>query len=317
MLLAVPCSGADAVALVDASDGGDAGRIAVGSHPVHLAAADGRVLVATMGERSIDVVTDAGVERVSTGVLGPSHFALCGDRAFVPCTGGDAVAVVDLDPLDFRERVAVGAEPHDAEAVGDAVFVGSRAAGTVTVLDAATAGVRATVDVADATGDGARVQGLAAADDGVYAVDQSNARVVRLGEDGVHASAAVGANPYEPVVDGDRVLVAGRDDGTVTELPGDLSSATTHDVGGQPVDVHAVDGTTWVFDRDRAAVTALDGGNVDLPYPGFAAVRDPERPARAYVSHYDDDAVSAVDLDDAAVRWTAATPSRPFEPLVV
>lgn len=317
MLLAVPCSEADVLALYDAADGSEAGRIAVGSHPVHLAAAGGRVLVATMGERSIDVVTDGTVERVQTGVLGPSHFAVHEDRAFVPCTGGDAVAVVDLDSLERRERVAVGAEPHDAETVGDAVYVGSRADGTVAVIDAEAATVRATVDVADDSGKDPRVQGLAAADRGVYAVDQANARVVHLDEDGVNAAASVGANPYEPVVDGGRLFVAGRDDGTVTELPGDLSLRTTHDVGGQPVDVLAVDGTTWVIDRDRAAVQSLGDAEVPLPYPGFAAVSDPKRPQRVYVAHYDDDAVSAVDLDDRTVRWTAETAARPFEPLVV
>ncbi|MFB6268984.1 MAG: YncE family protein, partial [Halobacterium sp.] len=254
MLVAVPCSGADTVALFDASDGSDAGRIAVGAHPVHLAAAGGRVLVATMGERSIDVVTHGGVERVQTGVLGPSHFAIAGDSAFVPCTGGDAVAVVDLVALEHRERVAVGAEPHDAEAVDGLVYVGSRADGTVTVLDAETVAVRATVDAAPGIDGQARVQGLAAAPEGgVYAVDQANARVVLLDADGVRAAASVGANPYEPVVDGDRVLVTGRDDGTVTELSSDLSSATTHDVGGQPVDIHVAEDATWVFDRDRAA----------------------------------------------------------------
>jgi hypothetical protein len=317
VLLAVPCSDADAIALYDAADGSDAGRIGVGSHPVHLAAADGRVLVATMGERSIDVVTDGTVERVATGVLGPSHFAVRDGRAFVPCTGGDAVAVVDLEVLDLRDRIAVGAEPHDAMAVGDAVYVGSRGDGTVSVLDATSATERAVVDVAGASGSEGRVQGLAAADDGVYAVDQANSQVGRVDEGGVIARASVGTNPYEAVASDDRVFVAGRDDGTVTELSTDLSSATTYNVGGRPVDILAVDGTVWLFDRDRAVVRSLAGTDVELPHPGFAAVRDPKRPQRTYVSHYDDDAVSAIDLETGAVVWTAQTPARPFEPLVV
>lgn len=319
MLLAVPCSGANTVALLDAVDGSDVGRISVGAHPVHLAAADGHVLVATMDERSIDVVTDSGVERVQTGVLGPSHFAVRDNLVFVPCTGGDAVAVIDLDALELRDRIVVGAEPHDAESVGDSVYVGSRADGTVTVLNAETAAVRSTVDVAGTTGTGTRprVQGLGAADGDVYAVDQTNARVVLLDEAGVHASAPVGANPYEPVIGSKRVFVAGRDDGTITVLSTDLSSATTHDVGGQPVDTLVVAGKAWVFDRDNPAVQSLSGDAVDLPYPGFAAICDPQRPQRAYVAHYDDDAVSAVDLDVGNVAWTVSTPAKPFEPLVV
>lgn len=317
MLLAVPCSAADSVALYDAADGTPAGEVAVGSHPVHLAAAGGRVLVATMGERSIDVVAEGAVERVETGVLGPSHFAVSTDAAFVPCTGGDAVAVVDLETLDCTERVAVGAEPHDAELVDGTVYVGSRADGTVTVVDAETATVRTAVDLGTVDGTQSRVQGLAAADGGVYAIDQANGRVARLEEGTLAGVAAVGENPYEPVVAGDRVLVAGRDDGTVTELSCDLSTATTHDVGGTPTEVVMAGEDAWVFDRDRAVVRSLGGDSIELPHPGFAATRDPDRPARVYVSHYDDDAISAVDLDAGTVRWTSDTPERPFEPLLV
>lgn len=316
MLLAVPCADDDTVALLDADDGSDAGRIAVGSHPVHLASAGDRVLVATMGERSVDVVAGGAVERVPTGVLGPSHVAVRDGRAFVPCTGGDAVAVINLDGPDRCGRVAVGAEPHDAEVAGDAVYVGSRGDGTVTVLDAETAAVRATVDL-PGDRDTPRVQGLATAADGVYAVDQANERVVYLDAGGVRAAAPVGADPYEPVVTDGRVLVAGRAEGTVTELPADLSARTTHDVGGRPVALAPLDGSVWVFDGDHAVARSLSGGEVTLPHPVLSAAGDPRRPERAYVAHYDDDAVSALDTGDRAVRWTTTTPARPFEPLVV
>ncbi|MFB6352656.1 MAG: hypothetical protein ABEJ92_01070, partial [Halobacteriales archaeon] len=72
------------------------GAIPVGGHPVDAVAVDGRVFVATMDERSIDVVdADGSVRTVATGVLGPAHFARVGDRLFVTCTGGDAVAAID------------------------------------------------------------------------------------------------------------------------------------------------------------------------------------------------------------------------------
>jgi YVTN family beta-propeller protein len=318
VLLAVPCSEADTVALFDAATGAEAGRVPVGSHPVHLTAADGRVLVATMGERSIDVITDGTTERVPTGVLGPSHFAITDRRAFVPCTGGDAVAVVDLGTLELDDRIAVGAEPHDAELVDGAVYVGSRGDGTVSVIDADSAAVRRTIHACDdESGTQPRIQGITAADSGVYAVDQANARVLLLDDRGVVASASVGADPYEPVVADDRLLVPGRDDGTVTSLSTDLSTATTHTVGGRPVDLVVFDGTVWVVDRDRPILRSLAEGEIELPYPGFAVAADPDQPSRVYVSHYDDDAVSAVDLDLGTVEWTAATPARPFEPLLV
>ena len=45
MLLAVPCSDADCLALLDAADGADRARVGVGAPPVHAAVVDGRVFV--------------------------------------------------------------------------------------------------------------------------------------------------------------------------------------------------------------------------------------------------------------------------------
>jgi outer membrane protein assembly factor BamB len=340
MLLAVPCSDADCLALLDAADGADRGRVGVGAHPVHAAVVDGRVFVATMGDRAVSVVADGEVRRVATGVLGPSHFATtdAGD-VLVPCTGGDALAIVDADRLELRARVGVGAEPHDVAVHEGRAFVGSRADGTVTVVDPAAATVEATHDLAA----DARIQGVEAAAEGVYAVDQRNARLHRLTAAGVEGSVPTGENPYDAVVDDARVLVAGRDDGTVTAVSrtagfgtdtgGDSPSPTrrVHDVGGRPSGVVVADGTAWVLDRERPHLASLpaaafgdDGSGADapatrrieVPHPTFAAGVAPND-AVVYVSHYDDAAVSAVDLDAGRVAWTAATPARPFDPVVV
>ena len=346
MLLAVPCSDADCLALLDAADGADRGRVGVGAHPVHAAVVDGRVFVATMGDRAVSVVADGEVRRIATGVLGPSHFATtdAGD-VLVPCTGGDTLAIVDAERLELRARVGVGAEPHDVAVHEGRAFVGSRADGTVTVVDPAAAAVEATHDLAA----DARIQGVEAAAEGVYAVDQRNARLYRLTAAGVEGSVPTGGNPYDAVVDDTRVLVAGRDDGTVTAVsraagfvthagargddtgPGAAdTSRRVHDVGGRPSGVVVADGTAWVLDRERPHLASLpaasgdDGAGADapatrrieVPHPTFAAGVAPDD-AVVYVSHYDDAAVSAVDLDAGRVAWTAATPARPFDPVVV
>ncbi len=339
MLLAVPCSDADCLALLDAADGADRGRIGVGAHPVHAAVVDGRVFVATMGDRAVSVVADGEVRRIATGVLGPSHFATtaAGD-VLVPCTGGDALAIVDAERLELRARVGVGAEPHDVAVHEGRAFVGSRADGTVTVVDPAAATVEATHDLAT----DARIQGVEAAAEGVYAVDQRNARLHRLTAAGVEGSVPTGGNPYDAVVDDARVLVAGRDDGTVTAVSraagfgtdpgGDDSPSPTyrvHDVGGRPSGVVVADRTAWVLDRERpylaslpAAASGDDGADapatrrIEVPHPTFAAGVATDD-AVVYVSHYDDAAVSAVDLDAGRIAWTAATPARPFDPVVV
>jgi hypothetical protein len=344
MLVAVPCSDDDCVVLLDTTDGSEQGRVAVGDHPVHLAVVDDRVFVATMGDRAVSVVADGEVHRVETGVLGPSHFARTADGdVLVPCTGGDALAIVDAERLALRARVGVGAEPHDVSVRDGLAFVGSRADGVVTVVDPAAATVEATYDL----GADARIQGVEAAPEGVYAVDQRNARLSRLRDGTVEGSVPVGANPYDAVVDDAQVLVAGRDDGTVTAIPregvfGDAVDAgaeaevdagdrQVYDVGGRPNDVVIAGGAAWVLDRERSQVASLPEDpavthgsdtsatrrRVEVPHPTFAASTAPDDDAVIYVSHYDDAAVSAVDLDDGRVRWTAATPAHPFEPVVI
>jgi len=335
MLVAVPCSDDDCVVLLDAADGAERGRVGVGDHPVHLAAVDDRVFVATMGDRAVSVVADGVVHRVETGVLGPSHLATTDDGGvLVPCTGGDALAVIDPGGLALRTRVGVGAEPHDVAVRDGLAFVGSRADGTVTVVDPAAATVEATHDL----GDGARIQGVEAAPEGVYAVDQRHARVVRVTAEGVDGGVAVGANPYDAAVGESHVLVAGRDDGTVTAVPRDAAFGAdtgadrrVHDVGGRPSGVAFADGAAWVLDRERPQVVSLgtdagvdDAGTtaptrrrLDVPSPTFAAATAPDDDAVLYVSHYDDAAVSAVDVDAGRVVWTAETPAHPFEPAVI
>lgn len=314
MLVAVPCSDDDSVLLLDADDGTERGRVGVGRHPVHLELIAGRVFVATMGDRAVSVIADGDVTRVETGVLGPSHFAVTADgTVLVPCTGGDALALIDGERLSLRGRVGVGSEPHDVAVVDGRAFVGSRTDGTVSVVDPGTATVESVHDV----GSNARVQGIEAGIGGIYAVDQRNARLARVTEAGVEAAIAVGENPYDATLSDDRVLVPGRGDGTVSEVSTDLTEEETHAVGGTPTAVAIVDGVPWVTDRDSPLLRSLDGRSVDLPFPAFSATAVSDGSSDVVVSHYDDDAVSLVSVDTGATRWTTKTPARPFEPLLV
>ncbi|MFB6251437.1 MAG: hypothetical protein ABEI27_07090 [Halobellus sp.] len=314
MLAAVPCAGADCVVLFDCDDGTEKGRIAVGAHPVHLTAVDGAVFVATMGERAISVIDGGEVTKVETGTLGPSHFALTDDgRVLIPCTGGDVLAVVDRASLSLVHRVGVDAEPHDVAVEGDRAYVGSRVDGTVSIVDPAAGRVDRTIAI---DGD-ARIQGVDAGFGGVYAVDQAGARIARIDDTGVTASASVGSNPYEAILGTDRVLVAGRDGGTVTLLNPTLSETTVHEVGGRPTGVTTIDETHWVLNRDRARLLSLDARtSIPLPAPAFTA--DPTGDGdTVVVSHYDDNRASLVSTIDREVVWTVETPPDPFEPLVL
>lgn len=314
MLVAVPCAGADCVVLLDGSDGHERGQIPVGAHPVHLAAVDGAVFVATMGDRGVSVVEDGTVTRVDIGVLGPSHFAVTDDGlVLVPCTAGDTLAVVDRASLTLVDRVGVGAEPHDVAVHDGLAYVGSRGDGVVSVVDPAAGQVRRTI----AVGRDARIQGVDAGLDAVYAVDQAGGQVVRVSETEVTARADVGANPYEATVGPERLFVAGRDDGTVTSLGPALDDRVRHDVGGQPTDVVVVDGTPWILDRAHARLRGLGSAEpIPLPAPAFAGCVATTGDA-VVVTHYDDDRVSLVSVADRETVWTTETPDEPFEPLVL
>ncbi|WP_418282833.1 YncE family protein [Halorubrum sp. DTA98] len=331
-IVAVPCEGADVLALLALETGERLGEIPVGSHPVHATTCRGRTFVATMGERAVTAVgPDGEVRQIDTGVLGPSHFAVAGGTLFTACSAGDAVAVIDPETLTLVGRVAVGAEPHELAASpdGDRLYVGSRRDGTVDVVDVA---ARERVDAVD-VGPDARVQGVALSPDGTrgYAIDQRGARAVafdasvmgatsdtsdtssRRVADRLLETAAVGADPYDLVVTADRVFVPGRADGTVHEFDEDLVLRDIHERFSRPVDLFRIDGAWWVLDADEAAIRSLDGEVVETAAPGLVA-RAVD--GRLVVSHYDDDCVSLVDVGEGTV-WTTEVPSYPFGAVVV
>jgi len=329
-VVAVPCEGADVLALFDLATGEPLGEVPVGSHPVHATTLADRTFVATMGERSVTAVDPGGgVTRVDTGVLGPSHFASANGELYVSCSAGDALAVIDPTGPTLVDRIGVGAEPHELAVGPDErrLYSGSRRDGVVDVIDTRTHERIGTVDV----GGDARVQGVALAPDGHrgYAVDQEGGRVVAFEPAGrvdadpgaaaapigqVRKQATVGADPYDLVVTADRVFVPGRADGTVHEFSPDLTLEAVHEGFSRPVDLYRTDGRWWVLDAEAARIRSLDGAVVETSAPGLAAV--PVGGGRLVVSHYDDDRISLVDVAEGTA-WTADTPAYPFGAVVV
>lgn len=317
-LLAVACEGADVLALFD-DDGTLRGEIAVGSHPVSVTTAAGRVFVATMGERSVTVVgRDGDVDRLETGVLGPAHFARTDDRLLVACTASDTVAVVDPASATLDGRVPTGPEPHGVGVIDDLALAGSRSDGVVTVFDPSTCRVTARHHVPDT--ETARLQGIengpATVEEPVVAiVDQGNERVLLAGLDGVLEQADVGSDPYEPTVTTEQVFVASRGDDTVHEFGRSLAESNVHHTAAGPEGIVVVDGEPWVFHREAPVLASLDGRAVSLPFPSMEATVLPD--GRVLLSHYGDHAVSLVDVETAAVEWTVETPDHPFGSMVV
>lgn len=312
MLAAVCCQGADELAVLDPDAGDLVGRIPVGGHPVHAAVAAGRLFVATMDERSVDVVDlDGRVRPVSTGVLGPSHFLATANRLFVACTGGDAVAALDPESLELAGRVHVGGEPHEIAAHDGLAYAGSRDDGTVTAFDPEALAPVATIPV----GPDARIQGVEAGPEAIYAVDQAAARVARLTADGVTATVPVGDDPYDLLVTEDRVFVPGRADGTVHEFDLDLSARAVYETGPGATVVERVAGDYWVGHRQCARLVALGGGSVELPAPAYEL--EPLSDDRALAAHYGDAAVSVVDLAAREVDCTIEVGANPLGAVVV
>lgn len=311
-LLAVPCEGADVLALFD-REGSPSGKIPVGSHPVHAAIVAGSVYVATMGERSVTAIDpDGKVHRIETGVLGPAHIVPAGNLLLVPCTAGDAVAVIDPATSSLEGRVPTGQEPHDVAVVGDLAIAGSRSGGVLTVFDPESRRVQNLIEVPDS--ETARIQGVDTASDGsletAYAIDQGNEKILRVTHENVLASAEVGRDSYEARVTSDRVYVPSREDDTVHEFNSDLTDEVVHQVERGPEGVILIDGEPWVYHRDSPSLLSLEGRKLTLAAPTLAAT-DLQKGVVA-VSHYDDDAISLVDVEAHTVIWTVETPSHPF-----
>ncbi len=317
-IAAVPCEGTDELVLLDIATGDSLGLIPVGSDPVHATTCAGTTFVATMGERAVSAVTpDGTVERIETGVLGPSHFAQIDGELFVSCTAGDTLAVIDSVELRLVDRVPVGAEPHEmaVSPSGDVLYVGSRRDGTVDAVRPSERAVVSSVRIAPR----ARVQGVALDPDGErgYAVDQRGARVVAFEANpsglATGVSASVGGDPYDLVVTDRRVFVPGRAAGTVHEFDLDLDPVTVHDGFSRPVDLFRLDGSWWVLDADDAAIRSLDGRSVATVAPGLSATTVD---AHLLVSHYDADLVSLVHPRDGVV-WCSDVPAYPFGAVVI
>lgn len=326
MIVAVCCQGADMLALIDVETGENRGRIPVGSNPVHASVIDGRVVIATMGDRAVSVVDlDGSVRSVDTGVLGPSHIAASSDYIYVPCTAGDVVAVLDRAATTLVDRIPVGAEPHEIDIADDVGFVGSRREGCITVFDTTNNAVLGHLSPKGVSKN-ARVQGVKAVQDTkqtvVYAIDQRNACIARFDLDNERdyqfprtpiASVSVGADPYEFSIVDDRIYVPGRKDGTISELTRSLEVITKHAVGGIPT---AVIGTRrWIVDRETSCFRSLEDDRITVPYPSINAISVDE--SRYLLSHYDNSAVSLVNTKTQKTEWTTSTPANPFGAVAV
>lgn len=316
-ILAVPCEGADVLALFGL-DGTALGEIRVGSHPVHATVINGRVFVATMGERSVTVVEpDGEVIRIETGVLGPAHIEAAASLALVPCTAGDVVAVIDTNDSTLVGRVPTGPEPHDLGVIDTLGLVGSRVGGILTVFDPTPCRVVRSIDVPDP--ETARLQGIEVASfaggTAAYVVDQGNRTVLRVDSEEILSSADAGEDPYEVAVSRNRVWVPARREDVVYEFSPDLSERTAHPTAAGPQGVAVVDNVPWIFHRSAPVLLNPDREEISLPAPALAATELPE--GRLLVSHYETDAISLVDTDAAEVVWTTETPAGPFGPVTI
>lgn len=314
-IVAVCCQGAGAVWLHSLVDGTELGQIPVGEHPVHATVVDGKVFVATMGERSVTVIdADGAVRRVELGVLGPSHFATAGGLLWVTCTAGDVVAAIDPGRVELVDRVPVGAEPHELAAHGGMVYAGSRRAGTVTVIDADDREPVGEVRF----GEDARIEGVAtaAAPQRGFAVDRRGARVFAfsLGSNPTQlARASIGNDPYDLRVIDDALLVPARGAGVVHEFDLALRERTVHEGFDRPVDVCERNGDRWVIDRTAPLLRSLSGRSVAVPGGSIAAHACE---AGVVLSHFDEGRISLVDPGDG-LRWERDTGAHPFGALTI
>ncbi|MGL4397178.1 MAG: beta-propeller fold lactonase family protein [Hyphomicrobium sp.] len=129
--------------------------IAVGQSPSGLAVTpDGRLLLsADRDSNAVSIIDIASRTRTGTVAVGERPFGITitpdGARAVTANVGSDDVSVIDIAGQAVVGRVAVGRRPYAIAFAAGRGFVTDQYAGTVTVYDAATLAVAATIEACD------------------------------------------------------------------------------------------------------------------------------------------------------------------------
>ncbi len=259
----LPGVDADAVGVIDASNGSITTQIPLGDMPNGIATGAGSTWVAlgaTDQVARIDPENGTITQRIDVED-DPIGVAYGDDAVWV--TNGDARSVSRVDPASQKQvdTIEVGNAPS-AIAFGDgSLWVTNSLDGTLARIDAATGDV-------DTFPVGADPIGVALGAGSIWVANQASGNVARINPDtgDVTRSIPVGAGPSGIAFDGGNVWVANSQAGTVTRISPVTNEVTgTVQTGGAPSQVAAGNGFIWVGESSTDAVVRIDpagGGSV-------------------------------------------------------
>ena len=247
---------ADAVGVIDPTDGRITAQYAVGRGPGALAAGDGSVWVASAAAGTISRI-DREREQVTTIDVAGEPTALAYGAGSLWVADGQHRRVAQINSATNRvvRRFGVGNSPRDVAATADAVWVASSVDGRIDRIDLTRAGAVRQIPLQGGPA------GLAAGGGAVWVAGEDSGLVTRLE---ARTGAAldvigVGNGPAAVAVGEGAVWAANRADGTVSRIDPRTNAVTdTIGVGGTPVDIAAGAGGIWVADARRGMIARID-----------------------------------------------------------
>ena len=130
------------VSLIDLAEGKVAAEVEVGREPRGIAWQGGLAVVANLRDDTATLLEVQPPKLTVTATLPvgnePRGVAMSADRAYIVCSGDNAVDVVDLASRKAVKRVPVGSEPWYAALSGKWLLVGNSNSGDVSRIDTTT-----------------------------------------------------------------------------------------------------------------------------------------------------------------------------------
>jgi YVTN family beta-propeller protein len=246
----------NSIAVLDPSDGGIVGEVALPGPPSHATRGAGALWVSQFEDHSV-VRVDPETMRVEETIpvgSGPSAMAIGRGALWVANSLDGTVSRIDPSVNRVVETIPVGSGPSALAFGGGSLWVANTRANSVAQVDAVTG------EVIRQTALPGRPTGVAFAAGAVWASSEPVGSVFRIAAESNDVSEIhVGTGPTGIAAGAEAVWVANTLDGTVSRIDqGRGAVTTTLPVGDGPVDVGVASGSVWVANEFDGTVSRID-----------------------------------------------------------
>jgi peptide/nickel transport system substrate-binding protein len=258
----LPRIDANAVGLVDASNGHMTQQVALGDIPSGVTAGAGSEWVALASKNEVARVDPVTATVIQTIPVGESPVGIAyGDGAvWVANSNGRSVSRIDPQSNHVVKTIDVGNAPTAIAVTADAVWVTNTLDGTVARIDP-------TTDKARAFPAGSGPIAIALGAGSLWVANQAGGDVARINPDTGELidDIVVGQGPSGLAFDGSDVWVANAQSGTVSRIdPATDDETGIARVGGAPSQIGVANERVWVTDPETDRLVAIDPNDVQV-----------------------------------------------------